>query len=286
MQKKRDLAPLSGALFVVLRKMILSRSRQVLGAIAVVLTVAAMLASSPAHAITNGQSDGARHPYVGAPLNGDIPWCSGVLVGPREFLTAAHCFGHDLDVRNTWVSFDSVVTSDSRRYHGTTATYGDPHSYVGTAGYSSQYGNSDGYDLAVVHLDEAPPISPARLPTAGLLDRESLRDRTFTVVGYGLIRYGKTGGPNAIEDNYSRNVATSRFRSLQPHFLTLSGNFATGDGGICYGDSGGPSLLGDSDLVVALLSNSDAACRSTFREYRLDTDGARAFLAAQGVPLP
>ena len=55
---------------------------------------------------------------------------------------------------------------------------------------------------------------------------------------------------------------------------------ATGSGGTCYGDSGGPHFLGgvDSTLEVALTVTGDATCKSTDIDFRLDTQAARSFL--------
>ena len=62
-------------------------------------------------------------------------------------------------------------------------------------------------------------------------------------------------------------------------------NPSTGDGGTCYGDSGGPNFLGDSNVVAAIMITGDAVGRATNVDYRLDTPQARAFLG-QYVSLP
>jgi hypothetical protein len=62
-------------------------------------------------------------------------------------------------------------------------------------------------------------------------------------------------------------------------------NPSTGSGGTCYGDSGGPHFLGDTDMVVSLTVTGDAWCRATDVTYRLDTDSARSYLS-QFVDLP
>ena len=70
-------------------------------------------------------------------------------------------------------------------------------------------------------------------------------------------------------------------------WLRISMNPATGDGGTCYGDSGGPNFLGDTDVIAATTITGDAVCRSANTTYRLDTPSARAFLAPfPGVVLP
>jgi secreted trypsin-like serine protease len=75
--------------------------------------------------------------------------------------------------------------------------------------------------------------------------------------------------------------------SLQKAWLTLSMNPSTGNGGTCYGDSGGPHFLGDetSHLVVSIPVTGDAMCRPTDKTYRIGTESARAFLE-QDVTLP
>jgi hypothetical protein len=54
-------------------------------------------------------------------------------------------------------------------------------------------------------------------------------------------------------------------------------NQATGDGGTCYGDSGGPHFLGS--VVVSVTVTGDVWCKATDKTYRVDTKPARDFLA-------
>jgi hypothetical protein len=75
--------------------------------------------------------------------------------------------------------------------------------------------------------------------------------------------------------------------SLTDAWFTLSMNEATGNGGTCFGDSGGPHFLGGetSNLVVSLTVSGDAVCKATDKTYRVDTEPAREFLS-QFVDLP
>ena len=255
------------------------------------------IAAGMAGAITNGQPDGNGHPYVAVLVDDFVTpgyferFCTGTLVAPRLVVTAAHCLASFVD-REVWVSFDTVYRPGiSPIIRGTGIAAVDPARFRGNAGASGQYGSSDlGDDIAVVHLDEAAPVSQfAELPTAGLLSSLDLKGRTFTTVGYGRTRVDKTKGPNSIQPNIDpdvRNLAIDEFRSLQSGAITVSANPATDDGGACYGDSGGPHFLGDSDLMVAITILGDVPCRSTDRIYRLDIPFARQFLASQGVSLP
>jgi Trypsin len=59
--------------------------------------IAALALTAPAGAITYGAPDGNGHPEVGALLapqaysDGTWETCSGTLISPTVFLTAAHC---------------------------------------------------------------------------------------------------------------------------------------------------------------------------------------------------
>ena len=72
------------------------RIRHLLGTAAVVAS-ALTLTVGPADAITNGSPDGDAHPAVGALVadqaysDGTWIYCSGSLISPTVFLTAAHC---------------------------------------------------------------------------------------------------------------------------------------------------------------------------------------------------
>jgi secreted trypsin-like serine protease len=77
--------------------------------------------------------------------------------------------------------------------------------------------------------------------------------------------------------------------AVNPSWLRISQNPATGNGGACYGDSGGPNFLGagstETNIIAGITITGDAMCKSTNVIYRLDTESARAFLG-QYVTLP
>jgi hypothetical protein len=248
------------------------------------LIAAALIASlatsaSPAMAITYGMPDGGTHPEVGALIadqafsDGTWAYCSGTLVSPTVFVTAAHC--GDPGQTTARVSF-------STHYHDGDAVY------IGQYVPDPRFGGaqSDPHDLAVVVFAHAVTgVTPARLPAAGLLDQlkasGALKSATFTPVGYGSYApQNGSGGFTYLYDDL-RQQATGSFNSLTTSWLRLSQNPSHGDGGTCYGDSGGPNFLGDasSNLLVATTITGDTQCHATNVDYRLDTPDARSFLS-------
>jgi hypothetical protein len=148
---------------------------------------------------------------------------------------------------------------------------------------------SDSQDIAVLLVNprQTRGIAPAVLPAAGLFDRLSaqngLKDTVYTAVGYGLQNRVTGGGQPFFQDRnpVPRMFAFSSFDSLNGGYIRLSQNPSTGDGGTCFGDSGGPNFLNVNGVrtLVAITITGDAVCRSTNVDYRLDTASARAFLA-------
>lgn len=263
-------------------------------AMLVAATIALVTTAAPAHAITFGRPDGDLHPNVGTLLNdldtsnpGLENFCTGTLIAPRVVLTAAHCQAGLLDgTTEVAVSFDTTLDADPTVFWGEFVAHPD-------FGFRGPGGMSDPHDIAVILLEEAPGgITPAQLPTPGLLDQlradRAFSSRVFTAVGYGLVRDTKRGGPHGFSDPEGiRRFALQTPAALTKSWLTLSMQPSTGDGGTCYGDSGGPHFLGgvEGNVVVSITVTGDAMCRATDKTYRLDTTSARDFLG-EHVALP
>ena len=234
---------------------------------------------------------------VRSPTTGNIfPICSGALISPTVFLTASHCtvfFENDLAPRGftAFVSFDNPIpfadlTNPATDLVPVTGVVSNP-------GYNQS--QSDPGDIAVllVNASDTIGITPAALPPANLLDhlaaQNGLRNVVFTPVGYGVQnRVGGGGTPFFQDANpVPRMYAFSTFNALNLAFLRLSQNISTGDGGTCFGDSGGPNFFnyGGARLLAAITITGDAVCRATNVVYRVDTAAARQFLSPY-VTLP
>jgi V8-like Glu-specific endopeptidase len=238
---------------------------------------ASLLLAAPAGAITNGTADGNAHPNVGGLVNdtqySDGTWlyCSGTLISPTIFLTAAHCADDGQTVR---VTFDTAYVDGDKVYTGT---------FEADPAYNQS--QSDTHDIAVVVFDKpVKGITPALLPEAGSLSNLS-GSQKFTPVGYGAYEVTKGPGGQKYLYNDVRMKTTGTLNSINATWLRISMNASKGDGGTCYGDSGGPNFLGTSNVIASITITGDAVCRATNVTYRLDTESARAFLS-QYVTLP
>ena len=236
--------------------------------------------------IVNGQPTGSNlYPNVGALLfdffgdgiTGDDEWCTGSLISPTVFLTAAHCVVTPYTPPGSqfYVSFSPDLYAGSFKFVAATG-------YV----YDPQYGHDQAnlHDLALVFLPTGSTrgLTPLQLPPAGYLDGLKasgvINSLIFVNVGYGTSST-KTGQP-AFPYDGKRSYSESEFMGLQPTWLGLLMNSsATGLGGDCYGDSGGPKFVsGNSSMIVATVTTGDYPCRATTWDWRLDTPDARAFL--------
>jgi hypothetical protein len=233
---------------------------------------------SSALGITYGEADGNGHPNVGALLapqaysDGTWTTCTGTLISSTVFLTAAHC---DQGLTNVNVTFASDYKAGmSKAYAG--SWHADPR---------YRQAQSDPYDIAVVVFAKpVKGIAPALLPKAASLDALKQGD-AITAVGYGAQSVTMGAGGATFHYQDTRFVATGSVNTVTPSWVRASMNPAKGDGGTCYGDSGGPNFVGATNVIAATTITGDTVCRATNVDYRLDTPSARSFLS-QYVTLP
>lgn len=196
--------------------------------------------------------------------------CTGVLVSPTVVVTAAHCGLIDgvAPDGQPFAIFQGPAIGTPPASMG--LFYAHPDFSFGGNGTPNFASN----DLAVIRLLAPLPGPYATLPEAGLVDTLNGSTRA-TISGYGVSEmHGNE--PNPASAGVRRSAAAK-----------LAGGGVLGDsflkvvGGLCFGDSGGPVLLGD--VALAVNSFAPEACKSTSYATRLDTPSARAFLATFGV---
>lgn len=234
----------------------LKSTRMLIAGLVAVLSVA-----STASAIVGGSVDGNAHPYVGALVVDDAIVCSGVLVAPTVFATAAHCLDGLADGARVAVSLDSSLDRTSWTL------------LVGSAHADPQYRGKTAHDLAVVVLDGPASVQPAKLPARNQVEKLS-RGAAVTSVGFG---YSAVLSKRDFTYDGLRHFAESPVKDVSTNVLTISTKHA----GPCLGDSGGPQLLGDT--VLAVTSSGSKDCSGSSESYRLDGHDASAFLAGFGL---
>lgn len=265
--------------------------------IALLLTL--MLALSTigiASAVTDGELDGEGHPYVGLMVaqdeEGNPLWrCTGTLLSETLFLTAGHCTEAPAAHVEIWFASDVESGIPANGYPTDGEAGGTPYThpqYDPNAFYR--------YDLGVVVLDK--PLKMKKygaLPELNQLDglkiRRGKQDVTFTAVGYGL--------QESFPDAAAWKENNQRIRMVAyPHLLQINTGF-TGDGslllsnnadtgGTCFGDSGGPNFIGDSNVVGGVTSfGINGNCAGTGGVYRVDrADDLDWLYSAFGDHLP
>jgi len=227
------------------------------------IVVAAGALATSAFALVGGQLDNGSHPYVGAMVqqtDQGTELCSGVLVAPTVFVTAAHCI----------VGPGPILVSMADQFAGPQAIgFGTPDpAWTPRPGGLS---HSDLNDVAVVTLTSPLPGPYAQLPAVGY-DDSLANNQRIENVGYGVQNATTQEGAGV------RQVVTEKIipggGATGANFLKVSG------GNTCFGDSGGPNLQAGTNIVLAVNSyGPSASCNAVSYSQRLDTPQVHDFIA-------
>jgi hypothetical protein len=258
-----------------------------------VVAIASVLAAAGValQAVTFGQPDGNRHPYVGTIIfqaPSGYYSCSATLLSPTVLLTAGHCT-EEAGVQNfnTWAKFTPTISFPGRSSYSSLGEYLDDKKNGWIKGEATAHPEYDDfarfpatYDIGVVVLKGRAPVETyGALPPEGFLTTiRSAADNNFTVVGYGLQGYIQP----FLEDTYERYQGRVKLVELNSTFTAgmtakFTNNPGTG-GGSCFGDSGGPIFYGKTNMVVALVSWGITPCIGVDYQFRVDTPLALDFL--------
>jgi hypothetical protein len=298
--------------------------------VAAAVAVAACACVGTAAGITNGRLDANAHPNVGAlyaiaPAEGfpdPLLFCSGSLVAPGVFVTAAHCVAtiQSLPDAQVFVTFASQP--------GPSPSVASLIPGIGVIDPQYRGKEKDSHDIAVVRFEPraAAGIEPVRLAPRGFLDallngrgrdkgdqgdEQKGRFVRSTQSAGGHDRRGGGGGNNSDDDSIynggrpdpltfvdvgyglvdieadrdgiRRFAVSGAPRLRDDSWLVLSQRVEKGFGGTCTGDSGGPQFFGQYEVSITVTGDDNCVKRGV--NLRLDIRSTREFLATQGVPV-
>lgn len=223
--------------------------------------------------IVNGSPDGNTHPYVGWLLFGDATglwYCTGSALDANTVLTAGHCT--DGAVFAFYSPFEKPLqTTGLGLIAGTAITY---------TGFHLELFPNTG-DVGVVQLTGGTAPAPyAQLASSNGLNSLN-KHQVFDIVGYGLERVKPV-----VVENIERRRAQAKLIQIKsgrgffgPFNLKLSSN---GHGATCFGDSGGPVLVGNVVYAVnSYLWNPN--CTNASYAFRVDLPEVNEWVAARAA---
>src|SRR5215208_5087633 len=262
-----------------------------------------LMSALPAGAITGNFEPDFEHEYVGLVVfydaDGEFLWrCSGSLLTDTVFLTAGHCADLGEGAVSARVYFEQDAGANYDPATGVDPVSGYPETGGITASTMYSYGFADfagfpnTHDVGLVILDEPvqtvyPNIDTyASLAAAGTLEQYGTgQDAVVTVSGYGLTYTN----PVTTISYRSRLMATTFITNLVSHNtagfnVQIATNPGGGRGGTCFGDSGGPILIDDTNIITAVnsfvLGRNGNTCGATAFAYRTDLPEVIAWILA------
>ena len=208
--------------------------------------LAALLASSPAPAITSGEADATDPAVVGIVDATGLLTCTGAVVAPHVVLTAAHCTRPTL--QGATVVFGASAATPTASVAVTKAI---AHPSFDPATLAD--------DVAILVLASAAPTTP--LATARAAPAASFVGSQVAIVGY-----GETSG--GAGDTGTKRRGTALVSNLGPETFDVVPDPSQP----CEGDSGGPAIAQAAgvDIVVGVTSHGDGACAQQAVYARVD----------------
>jgi Trypsin len=257
-----------------------SLRRKLVTAAATVTAVAALAVAQPAYGIINGIPDGTRHPNAGLMVadyhDGTHAFCTGFLISPQYFATAAHCiYFAQRDGRvaaDFQVTFDEKYATAKTWYQAAAISY-DPK-FVQSISQGSY--NSVSNDYGLIKLTKAVKgITPTNLPPLNYVNTLPTGQPILETVGYGITNYDGSTAVFPAARHYAVLSLTNGNATSTDNMLKVSEQHT----GVCFGDSGGPTYVGNDTRVVLAITSilTSSRCEAWSHLVRLDLPDAHSF---------
>jgi hypothetical protein len=220
--------------------------------------------ASPAHAIIDGQPDGNAHPYVVAVRSPTGGVCTGSVISAHRVLTAAHCMPPGATAR-------VVFGPDARTSTDVVLGTFNPHPGW-CAGCGGGVPELDTNDVAIIVVAATMPGPYASLPAPGAAAALPQK-QVVTSVGYGIRVRAKDFAGQVLERYRVESEVIASSHRISGEYLRLSAS----KGGTCSGDSGGPSLVGNTIMGITAFSVNGNCAGVTYAQ-RIDIPQTRGFI--------
>jgi hypothetical protein len=243
------------------------------------------------YAIRNGTLDGTAHPYVCWIVTWDgvsnyVYLGTGALISSKIVLTAGHIAQQP--IVKAWVSFEPIAnwppwtslppSGVSSGWHEVESWHTHPDYCIGCG--SKGLTDWITYDVGILVLKDEINPPYATLPFPGQVDTLPMK-ANLDLVGYG-VQYQMRGIGVPPPDNWDWEVFGGRYTAkaqlitgkyvMNDEFLRLTANPGQGKGGTCYGDSGSPILLADTNTIIGVCSwGTNGNCAGVSYDQRIDT---------------
>jgi hypothetical protein len=257
--------------------------------------------ASPAGAVTGNFTKDYEHTYVVLIAfydeNGDFLWrCSGSLLNEWTVLTAGHCTDTKSGAASAivWASqeggsqYDPVTDTADPRTGYPYYCYDSPQYPCSTSHTLLEYGyignvflQGNNKDVGMLILDDPIVLDEyASLAGAGTVDTLAV-GTPITYSGYGV------SGEKPVVTSFRERLMASGFivsthnANTAGFNIQLSTNPGAGRGGACFGDSGGPILYDDTDVILGVNSFViNGQCAGVGFAYRIDQPDVLAWILA------
>jgi secreted trypsin-like serine protease len=161
------------------------------------------------------------------------PYCGATVVAPRVAVTAAHCaYGRE----NGSFGIGLYRGDTHETVHAQRVFVHKQYNPNGSPRYQ--------HDVAALVLDHAVDVQPAAITAANT-------EAATRYIGYGRV----TSGDDHVTNGYTneRKSAAEAVKSVGDWNLWTQGI----DGGLCWGDSGGPLMIEEQNKILGVLADFD-----------------------------